>query len=152
MQLQQDQRFDLTALIQTVSDPWDAGIDKNTGASKQCFDVEVIDGSTSTETSKIMTMPLTIFMIKDTYVHQLFDQCMESSSRVTLLQMEGSKNKDNEYIFRSAFKGWHMVTASVAQLGCNKAQDLVTQAAALKTTKHRILCNAILRHTDTQRL
>ena len=47
LQLQQEQRFDLTTLILTVSPVRDAGTDRNTGADKKCFDVELIDGSTN---------------------------------------------------------------------------------------------------------
>ena len=132
LQLQQDQRFDLTALIKDVSPKRDAGRDAQTGQDKECFDITLIDGSTNESKDKIMQMPLTIFMVKDSDVHQRFLQCSDKSEPVTLLQMQGSKNKENEYTFQSAFKGWHMVPASAAQPGSDKAQQLISNATALK--------------------
>ena len=132
LQLQQDQRFDLTALIKDVSPKRDAGQDAQTGRAKECFDITLIDGSTNKSKDKIMQMPLTIFMVKDSDVYQRFVQCNDKSEPVTLLQMQGSKNKDNEYTFQSAFKGWHMVPASAAQPGSEKAQELISNATVLK--------------------
>ena len=136
LQLQQEQRFDLTALILTVSPVRDAGTDRNTGADKKCCDVELIDGSTNEAKDKKMTMPLTIFMVKDSDVHQQLLQCMENSLPVTLLQMQGSKTKDDEYVFQSAYKGWRVITASAAQPGSDKAQLLVNDAQALRSEQN----------------
>ena len=66
LHLKQEQRFDLTALIKTISQTREAG------PERRCFDVELIDGSTNEGKDKTQTMKLTLFQAKEAHIE---DQC-----------------------------------------------------------------------------
>ena len=125
LHLKQDQRFDLTALIKTISPARDAG------PERRCFDVELIDGSTNEAKDKTQVMKITLFQPKKSDIEEQCRRYMDQRLPVTLLQMYGSKSANGEYSFQSAFKGWRMMQASAEQPGADKAKILVDKAHAL---------------------
>ena len=125
LHLKQDQRFDLTALIKTISPVREAG------SERQCFDLEFIDGSTNEAKDKTQVMKITLFQSKQSHIEDECSSCMAQHLPITLLQMYGSKSDKGEYSFRSTWTGWRMVPASAEQSGGAKAKNLVEKSNAL---------------------
>ena len=125
LHLKQDQRFDLTALIKTISPVREAG------SERQCFDLEFIDGSTNEAKDKTQVMKITLFQSKQSHIEDECRSCMDQHLPITLLQMYGSKSDKGEYSFRSTWTGWRMVPASAEQSGGAKAKNLVEKSNAL---------------------
>ena len=91
LRLKQDQRFDLTALIKTISPVREAG------SERQCFDLELIDGSTNEAKDKTQVMKITLFQSKQSHIEDECRSCMDQHLPITLLQMYGSKSDKGEY-------------------------------------------------------
>ena len=125
LHLKQDQRFDLTALIKTISPVREAG------SERRCFDVELIDGSMNEAKDKTQVIKITIFQSKQSHIEDECRSCMDQYLPITLLQMYGSKSHKGEYSFQSTWKGWRMMPASAEQPGGDKAKNLVDNSHAL---------------------
>ena len=124
--LRQEQRFDITALIKSIS------AIRPAGPGRTCFDAVLIDGRTKEAMAEnMMLMKVTLFQADDSTQHTEFSTCVNEKRPVTLLQMQGSKSSKDEYSFQSAFKGWRMVAASAEQPGADKAKSLMDSAAVL---------------------
>ena len=126
LQLHDSQRFDITALVTSVSTL------RAAGAERKAFDVSLLDGSSNPVTNKMKTMNVTMF---SDHAQAEKDQafvadCQSRKVPVTFLQLSGSKDATGKFAFQSAWKGWRMVFASVEQPGSNKAQQLKEQADA----------------------
>ena len=104
--MKQEQRFDLTALIKTISPTREAG------PVRRCFDVELIDGSMNEAKDKTQVIKLTLFTAKESDIEDQCRHCMDHFVPITLLQMHGSKSNKGEHTFQSAWKGWRMMQAS----------------------------------------
>ena len=125
--LQQNQRFDITVLIRTMSEARDAG------PLRQCFDVECIDGSMNEANDRLRVMKITLFQEqkKVEELRECAHKCMQEGKPVTFLQLQGAKSKEHEYSFQSAWKGWRMFEASAEQPGGEKVKILIEKATAL---------------------
>ena len=64
LHLKEDQRFDLTVLIKTISPIREAG------SERRCFDVELIDGSTNEAKDKKQIMKVTLFQAKESRIER----------------------------------------------------------------------------------
>ena len=130
--LQQNQRFDITVLMRTVS------AQREAGPARQCFDVECIDGSMNEAKDRVQVMKMTLFInnSKASEFHELVVQSIQGAKPVTFPQLQGSKSKENEYSFQSAWKGWRMIEANAEQRGGDKAKMLQEKAAALMEDKN----------------
>ena len=71
LHLKQDQRFDLTALIKTISPVREAGLER------QCFDLQLIDGSTNEAKDKTQVMKITLFQSKQSHIEDECRSCMD---------------------------------------------------------------------------
>ena len=91
LRLKQDQRFDLTALIKTISPVREAG------SERQCFDLELIDGSPNEAKDKTQVMKITVFQSRQSPIEDECRSCMDQHLAITLLQMYGSKSDKGEY-------------------------------------------------------
>ena len=125
LRLHQEQRFDITALIKSIS------AIRPAGPGRKCFDAVLIVGNTKEDAENMMVMKLTLFQADDSTEHTEFCTCVDNKRPVTLLQMQGSKSSNDKYSFQSAFKGWRMVAASAEQPGADKAKSLMHSAAVL---------------------
>ena len=143
LHLKEDQRFDLTALIKTMSAIREAG------PERRCFDVELIDGSTNEAKNKKQIMKVTLFQPKESHIEDECRDCMNRLLPVTFLHLQGSKSAKGEFTFQSAFKGWHMMKASTEQSGDNKAKQLVLDAEALMSEQNtESFAGKTFEHTD----
>lgn len=125
-ELQQNQRFDITALIKTVSECRAAGTERS------CFDVELLDGSKNPVTNKSRRMKVTLFETTESApkIRTLAEACKNKKLPLTFIQLQGSK-KDGQFQFTSAYTGWHMMEANAEQLGADKVISLKVNADAL---------------------
>ena len=99
LHLKQDQRFDLTALIKTISPVREAG------SERRCFDVELIDGSMNEAKDKTQVMKITLFQSKQSHIEDECRSCMDQHVPITLLQMYGSKSTKASTHFNLPGKG-----------------------------------------------
>ena len=130
LELRLNQRFDITVLLKTVSALRDCG------SGRQCFDVELIDGSTNKD--KLQTMQVTLFKNEQSApeFHASARDWMTAKEPVTFLQLQGSKSPEEEFCFRSAWSGWLMVRASAEQPGAGKVSVLTKNAEAWLADKN----------------
>jgi hypothetical protein len=109
MELQQNQHFDLTALVKTVSPLRPA-------KGRAAFDVCLIDGSTDLSTGKMRTMKTTLFGEEQSanQNHAFAEKCIENKVPITFLLLQGNK-EDDKFTFSSARKGCRMVEAMASE-------------------------------------
>jgi len=88
LHLKEAQRFDVTALIKSVSATREAGPERS------CFEVELIDGSTNEAKYKTHIMKVTLFQSKASRIEDECRDCMNRKLPVTLLQICGSKSEE----------------------------------------------------------
>ena len=122
-QLQQDQNFDLTALVLSRSQQ------RNGGEGRKAFDLELADGSMDEATAKVQTLSLTLFAADADIITMLefADKAISDQVPVSFFNLRGAKvQHQNAFTFTSARKGFHMIVAESP-----KALDMRARAPAL---------------------
>ena len=125
--LKNNQRFDILALVKSVSDLRPAG------PGRKVFEVCLLDGSRDPGNNKLKTMTVNMFTQEAQAEAQqaIAQQYMTQRVPVTFLQLAGAKDDEGKFSFQSAYKGWFMLEANVHQPQSEKAQYLKQQAETL---------------------
>ena len=101
--LKEDQQFDLTAIIASVSDVRSAGTYTN-GADRVAFDCVLEDGSTSG--NEVVQVSVTMFSPKQSdFHHSMAAQC-EHGKVASFFGINGSKDQNDTYSCRMAQDSW----------------------------------------------
>ena len=122
-QLQQDQNFDLTALVLSRSQQ------RNGGDGRKAFDLELADGSMDEASAKVQTLSLTIFAADAQIITMLefADKAISDQVPVSFFNLRGAKVEHKDaFTFTSARSGFHMMIAESP-----KAKDMRAKAPAL---------------------
>jgi hypothetical protein len=122
-QLEQDQNFDLTALILSRSQQ------RPGGDGRKAFDLELADGSTDEASGKVQTLSLTLFAPDDEFVTMLefADKAISDQVPVSFFNLRGAKVKHQDaFTFSASRKGFSMIIAESP-----KALDMKARAPAL---------------------
>ena len=85
-QLQQDQNFDLTALVLSRSQ------ERNGGEGRKAFDLELADGSKDEASGKVQTLSLTLFAADDQLITMLefADKAISDQVPVSFFNLRGA--------------------------------------------------------------
>jgi hypothetical protein len=129
--LRQSQCVDIMGLIFSVSEK------RPVNTTRSVFDLELIDGSLDDSTGRPRTMKVTLFAAETDVVDlmQEAQEAHEAKQPISIFNILGGKNKDDEYSFVST-RNWHMVPA----LGM-KAQSLSKDAATIQTAPEPLQFN-----------
>ena len=128
-QLQQDQNFDLTALVLSRSQ------ERNGGDGRKVFDLELADGSVDEASGKVQTLPLTIFTPDDQLntMLEFADKAISDQAPVSFFNLRGANVQDHDaFTFTSARKGFRMIVAESP-----KALDMRARAPVLYNLKEK---------------
>ena len=122
-QLQQNQNFDLTALVLSRSQ------ERNGGNGRKAFSLELADGSRDEASCKVQTMSLTLFAPDAQLISMIefADKAISEQVPVSFFNVRGAKVQGQDaFTFTSARKGYTMVVAESP-----KALDMRARAPAL---------------------
>jgi len=111
-QFQQDQNFDLTALVLSRSQQ------RNGGDGRKAFDLELADGSMDEASAKVQTLSLTIFAVdaQSLTMQEFADKAISDQAPVSIFNLRGAQVQHQAaFTFTSARKGFSMIVAEVTK-------------------------------------